>query len=298
MVLDGLQLVQPFTRNERTWLARDGGLPLVIKFPPEEAARNESIRDQFMMEMWGLTRLSHAAFASAHVPPRASALYYCMDYVEAPTLKEFLGKRQRLTVEQGLGLARFLLDAGQHLAGADLAHGDFKPENILVLETQADLAFKLIDFGNISGLFSTHTRAGTPSYLAPERFGGAPLCEATELFSIGVTLYESLTGVLPYGEIEPFQTPRFHRARAPSEANPNVPPWLDSLVLQCIAIEPGDRQQNFSEIQFALNHPDSVKPFFRRDAPLLERNPLAFYKTGFFLLLVLVLCLAARLLGS
>ena len=141
------------------------------------------------------------------------------------------------------------------------------------------------------------SRAGTPSYLAPERFGGAPLTEGTEVFALGVVLHEALTGAFPYGEIEPFQTPAFRAAKRPSQLNPNVPPWLDAVVLRAVAPRPEERYQAFSEMKFDLENPTKVQPWFPRDASLLERSPLRFYKVGFFLLLATNLYLLFRLLA-
>jgi serine/threonine protein kinase len=109
-----------------------------------------------------------------------------------------------------------------------------------VLPAQGDARFKLIDFGSISEVFSVNSRAGTPSYLAPERFHGSPLSERTELVAIGVILHESLTRQVPYGEFEPFQTPASGRHGSP-QFNPNIPPWLDAIILRAIAADPEAR---------------------------------------------------------
>ena len=82
-----------------------------------------------------------------------------------------------------MALAKFLLSASQFLLGFDLVHGDLKPENILVLKRGDTLDFKLIDFGSISEIFSVTSRAGTLSYLAPERFHAAPISERTEIYA-------------------------------------------------------------------------------------------------------------------
>jgi serine/threonine protein kinase len=200
-------------------------------------------------------------------------------------------------VDSAIGLGLFLGQASQILLRLDLAHGDIKPENILCVGDYAKVMFKLVDMGSAAEIFSTSSRAGTASYLAPERFQGAPNSERTELFAIGVTLYQSLTKLLPYGEIERFQTPSFHTAKRLSKLNPNVPPWLETVISRAMAINPESRYQHYSELLFDLEHPTKVMPFFENNAPLLERNPLAFYKAGFFILLGLVLALALLLLA-
>ena len=293
---DGCTLVRPFNQNERTWLATRGAEKLVLKFAPREARHSEAHRNQFVQEIWSLTRLQADYFIRAFVPENNRTLCYGMEYLEAPTLKDFL-RAGPLAVADAVALTKFLLNACQFLLRFDLAHGDLKPENILVLREHGALRFKLIDFGSVGEVFTVTSRAGTPSYLAPERFGGAPLTEGTEVFALGVVLHEALTGAFPYGEIEPFQTPAFRAAKRPSQLNPNVPPWLDAVVLRAVAPRPEERYQAFSEMKFDLENPTKVQPWFPRDASLLERSPLRFYKVGFFLLLATNLYLLFRLLA-
>ncbi len=295
-VLEGCTLVRPFNQNERTWIARQGDAEIVIKFAPLQARDSESVLNQFHKEIWTLTRLWSEHFIHAYVPPNARTLCYVMEYVEAPTLKETL-RAGSLPLDEAVRFACFLLDAAQFLLRLDLVHGDIKPENILVLREGDQVQFKLIDFGNISEVFSVTSRAGTPSYLAPERFHAAPCSERTELFAIGVTVFEALTRAFPYGEIEPFQTPQFGPPKMPAKLNPNIPPWLESVLLRAVAPQIENRYQSYSEMKFDLENPAKVKPFFRKDAPLLERNPVLFYKAGFFLLLAANLFLLYKLLA-
>ena len=105
------------------------------------------------------------------------------------------------------------------------------------------------------------SRGRTASYLAPERFHNAPISERTEIFSIGITLYEALTGQLPFGAIERFQTPVFRDAKPPSTLNPLVPPWLDAVILRACAIEADERYSHFSEVLFDLSNPRAVRPW-------------------------------------
>src|SRR5215210_3268970 len=220
-----------------------------------------------------------------------------MEFIEAPGLGVLLRSR-RLAGDGAIAPGKFLPMASQFMLRFDLVHGDIKPENILVLSGYDSIHFKLVDFGSATELFSITSRAGTASYLAPERFHEAPISERTEVYSIGVTLFEVLTQALPYGEIERFQTPHFHTPKRPGALNPNLPPWLESVLLRAVAVEPERSYQNFSEMLFDLEHPEKVEPFHRKDAPLLERDPLRFYKTSFFALLALTLYLLAKLIGS
>jgi len=256
----------------------------------------EELGNLFTRETWNATRLQDARFfPRAFVPDGATNRFYAMEFIEAPSLKTLLRSR-RLAVDEALALGSFLLAACQYLLQFDLVHGDLKPENILVLSGYDSLVFKLVDFGSVAEIFSTTSRAGTASYLAPERFEGAPISERTEVFAIGVTLYEALTQAFPFGEIERFQTPRFQAATRPRALNPNLPSWFEAVLLRSLSTRPELRYQNYSEMLFELEHSDRVQPFHSEAQPLLERDPLRFYKTGFFVLLTLVILLLLLLL--
>ena len=97
----------------------------------------------------------------------------------------------------------------QFLIRLDLVHGDIKPENIIVTERKGKLVFKMVDFGSITEAYSNVTRAGTPSYLAPERFRQAPVNEQTEVYAIGVTLYEASDTKVPFWRDRAFSNTKF-----------------------------------------------------------------------------------------
>ena len=207
--IDEYRLERSLQEDGRVWqaIATDGSRH-VLKFPPPEAAHDEARRDAFVREMWNATRVHSPDFVRVSPPKTGAWGYYAMDFVEAPTLREIL-KTDTLPIEEAIVLGRTLLRAGQFLLTRNLAHGDLKPDNLLVDRSTDRARFLLLDLGSAAEVFSVTSRAGTPSYLAPERFRGDPLSERTELFAMGVTLYESLTRTYPYGEVERFQTPRF-----------------------------------------------------------------------------------------
>ena len=288
-VIDGFTLRRSFRASDRIWLAARQGNSFVLKFAPREAAQNESARTVFLREIWHATQIQAEFFPAAFAPENATACYYALEYIHAPTLKQFISEHGPLTPPQAVALAQFILRAEQFLLRHDFVHGDLKPENILVLRENSDVRFKLIDLGSVSEVFSLQGRAGTPSYLAPERFTGAAMTERTEIFSLGVTLYEALTGKLPYGEVEPFQTPVFKNARPLTALNPHAPLWLEAIAARAIASVPEQRYENYSEMLFELENPAKVRPFHRAGTPLIERNPLLFFKIGFFLMLAVAL---------
>ncbi len=285
-VIDGYTLIEPMMEHARIWKVSKGSRYYVMKFPM--SPDDPQALDEFVREAWYAKQVTHKAFGHAWVPDERSMRYYLMELVEGINLKEYLKKRP-LSVDNAVTLGKFLHRAEAHLLHLGLVHGDIKPENVIVIkkEGEAGVDYKMVDFGSIVEIFSVNSRAGTPSYLAPERFSGNVINESTEIFSIGVTLYWALTGKFPYGEIEPFQTPLFRPAKRPSTFNANIPLWLDSVIMRSIAPDPKERYVHYSELFYELKFPERVKPFFPKNVPLIERSPLLFYKTGFILMLLL-----------
>jgi len=297
-LVDGYQLLRTMGGNDRVWLAERDGQRFVLKFVPQEAETDDSgaIAARFVREAWNATRFDCEFIVRARRPESGSPHYYIMDYVEAPSLR-FVLKSHRLRVDEAISLGRFLCHAGQWLLRHEMVHGDIKPDNIVALPPGGPVDFKLLDLGLAAPIFTESGVSGTPSYLAPERFTGATLTERTEIYSIGATLYEMLTGRPPHGQIERFQTPTFKPVRKPSLANPNVPPWLDLVILKCLAPRPASRFHAYSELLYALDHPESIQTGTYYE-PLLTRNPLRFYQIGFWLLLLTTLLLLLKLFAT
>lgn len=296
-VIDGYKLEKPLIQNERTWLASKKTKKYVVKFAPLEAKDNKELLDLFVKEAWNAKRLKANFFPKAVIPKTRTCRYYVMQLFHGEDLDNYLKTHTHITIDDAVELASILLKMSQFLLKYDLVHGDIKPDNIMIAKVdEENREYKIIDFGSITEIFSTDTRAGTPSFLAPERFLGETISESTEIFSIGVTLYLSLTGKYPYGEIEPFQNPIFKEATKPSSFNSNIPDWLDSVIMRSIALDKEQRYSHYSEMDYELTHPKKVKPYFIKSAPLIERSPLLFYKRAFNIMIVVNFILIYMLL--
>ena len=284
--IDGYTLTKSLIQNDRTWLCTKKTKEYVIKFAPKEAIDDEIILDLFVKEAWNAKRLKASFFPKAVIPKNRTARYYVMQVFDGEDLSSYLTHKQ-ITIDDTVELAKTLLKMSQFLVRYDLVHGDIKPNNIMISKDEDEnLKFKIIDFGSITEIFSTDTRAGTPSYLSPERFLNEAISETTEIYSIGVTLYFSLTGKYPYGEIEPFQNPIFKEAKKPSTYNKNIPDWLDSLILRSIAIDKEKRYKHYSEMMYELKSPENVKAYFSKNSTLIQRSPSQFYRAAFTILFI------------
>jgi serine/threonine protein phosphatase PrpC len=285
-IIDGYELTLSLIQNDRTWVCKKNNQEYVIKFAPYEAVENQEILDLYVKEAWNAKRLKAGFFPKSFIPKHRTARYYLMTKLDGVNLKQYLKKR-KLSVDESINLTRTLISMEEYLLQFNLVHGDIKPENIIVIQRDGKKIFKIIDFGSITEIFSIANRAGTPSYLAPERFIGGTINEKTEIFSIGVTVFQSLTGAYPYGEIEPFQNPTFKAPKKPHKLNSTIPSWLESLILRAISTDQELRYANYSYMKFELENPQKVKPYFDKKTPLLNRDPLKFYKFGFYTLLLI-----------
>jgi len=281
-IIDGYKLIKPLIQNNRTWLVEKKGINYVMKFPVVEAIEDKKILDLFIQEAWNAKRLKAGFFPKAVIPKNRTKRYYIMEYIEGESLDKRISKKP-LPIEQTINLAKFLLSVSNYLLKFDLVHGDIKPQNIIITKRRGKEVYKIVDFGSIVEIFSIANKAGTPSFLSPERFLGEPISQTSEIFAIGVTLYLSLTKTYPYGEIEPFQNPTFKKPKRIKEFNKNVPDWLESVILRAIERDKNQRYQHYSEMIYDLNNPLKVKPYFDKNTPLIEREPIKFYKIAFFI---------------
>ena len=206
-------------------------------------------------------------------------LYYVMSYHEGATLQQKLEHGQHFTIADitqiGIRLAKGL----SALHRLDIIHRDIKPDN---LHSGADGKLRILDLGvaHNSGMMERASgSAGTPSFMAPELFSGEPATIQSDLYSSGVSLYYLLTRHYPYGEIEPFQHPKFGEPIPPTRYRPDIPQWLENILLKAVARDKKNRFENSDEFLVALEHGE-LKPILAPyRTPLVGRNPLLLWQS-------------------
>lgn len=232
-----------------------------------------------------------------HATPAARHFYARFDWHGGQTLEQLLAAGP-LAVDAAVALARSAGQALSLLHAARCVHRDLKPAN---LHLSQDGQWRLLDLGvalspraprALAGL-----HAGTPSYINPEQWDepARPPDAGSDLYALGVTLYQALTGRLPFGELEPWQDARKRRAPvAVSRLNPQVPIWLDRLVMRAIARESKERFETADEWLLELERGAAREPaVLPRSRTLGQRDPLLLWQIGlgvsllFNLLLVL-----------
>jgi serine/threonine protein phosphatase PrpC len=260
-------------------------------------AREHDAQERAMLahEAWLAKRMqtSRAADYLVHVydqPPSgaANSFYVLYDWHSGDTLQQLLDNRKTLSLQQSLAAATHALKALGRLHRQGVVHRDIKPAN---LHFGADGVLRVLDLGvAISGSEPESTRllhAGTPSYINPEQFGysvhgdtDAQSANAqSDLFALGVTLYQLLTGKLPYGDVLPYQTGRYFRdPTPPSRHNPEVPIWLDHIVLKAVARDHKLRFETAEEFLLAIERGASRPLSALPATPLMQRDPTAVWK--------------------
>ncbi len=242
--LDGLTVTGLLQRSRHSLLygvITADGQPAVLKTLPVRQAEDPHCRQALWLEEWMLQRLQGNGCPEVVDLPLRSALYFVQRRIPGESLAQRVAA-QRLSLPQAIRIAVKLASLLTLLEQQRLLHRDIKPDN-LMLDPEGELT--LIDFGlaTIPGLAwePAGSLPGTPSFLAPELYQGAPHGAQTELYAAGVTLYFILTGHYPYGEIEPFQHPDFGQPTPPSRWRPDTPAWFEASLLRAVAREPAER---------------------------------------------------------
>jgi len=288
-VIDGYTVEEAIHASAATLLYRvhenaEAGKPartLVLKTLHPDRQNDAQERSAFAHEEWLARRVVGRFFPQVISPAQKNHLYYLTTWHEGSTLQQQLDVGKHFTVPDVLTQGAKLVRAVAALHRRSIIHRDIKPANVHI---GSDGELRILDLGVAqSGLEEEDEirapRAGTPSYLAPEQFSDAPASRETDLYAVGVTLYQLLTRHFPYGEIEPFQTPRFGAPVAPSRYRPDVPMWLENVLLKAVAREPKDRFETAEEFLLALER-GAARPIDRLPSkPLVERNPVSVWKT-------------------
>lgn len=295
--IDGLHVLEMLhdSRVTRLYKVKHGDEMLVLKTLRPEVSDAEAVA-ALVHEEWLARRAVAPCFPQVISNPERAHLYYLMTWHEGESLKARLNRGHRFSVEEIAEIGIRVLKGLALLHRLGIIHRDIKPDN-LQLGPQGQVT--LLDLGVAASdgqQFREINNPGTPSYMAPELFAGEVASESADLYACGVTLYQLLTRKYPYGEIEPFQTPRFSAPTPPTRHRPDTPEWLETILLKACAREPKERFETAEEFILALErgaHRPLASP---RRKPLLARRPqLAlkiFFVTSLLLNVVLIFLLS------
>ena len=306
MVFDGYRIVRQIHASSRShaYLAVDieSNEVVVIKIPSIDLRSDPANLKPFMMEQWIARRINSAHVLRPHHQARKrNFLYVVTEFVDSQTLSQWMIDNPRPDLETVRGIVEQIARGLRAFHRMEMLHQDLRPENIMLDKTGT---VKIIDFGatKVAGVAEDERPAdrnriqGTVQYTAPEYFLGEGGTSQSDLFSLGVITYQMLTGRLPYGSRLATARTRTQQRNAPySSALDNdreIPAWIDGTLRKAVHPDPRKRYAELSEFVFDLRHPN--ENFLRSSsAPLIERNPLLFWKGLSFVLACAVLLLAA-----
>jgi serine/threonine protein phosphatase PrpC len=254
---------------------------LVLKTLHPDCADDVQERGAFAQEEWLAKRVVARFFPQVIVPDKKTALYYLTTWHAGHTLQQRLDAGEHFTVPDALSHGTKLVRAIGALHRRSIIHRDIKPANIHLGD---DGELRVLDLSVAQSGFDAEQdqsalQAGTPSFLAPEQFDNALPSRRTDVYASGVTLYLMLTRHYPYGAIEPFQRPRFGTPVPPSRYRPDLPLWLENVLLKAVARDPADRFETAEEFLLALER-GATRPLPASvPKPLAKRNPVLLWRS-------------------
>ena len=244
---------------------------VTIKVLREQFVTDEDFIRRFRREAQSAASLSHPNIVSIYdVGKDGDTEYIVMEYVEGRNLKELIREYAPLSTDQAINLARQITGAIQNAHEHHIIHRDIKPHNILVT---AEGHAKVTDFGiarAVSSATVTHTGdiVGSVHYLSPEQAKGIQSNEQSDIYSLGIVLYELLTGKVPYDGETPITIALKHLQQQPvlpSKLNPRIDKEFEAVIMRAIAKSPEQRYLAAKDLLEDLNHIQAGRPITRQE---------------------------------
>jgi serine/threonine-protein kinase len=233
--------------------------PVALKVLREGFASDPSFLARFQREARAAANLDHPNVVTVYdVGQEGNRHYIVMEYVDGQDLKTLIRQKGRLSVGEALDIAIQVCAGVGHAHRAGIIHCDVKPQNVLLTQ---DGRVKVTDFGiarafSESGVTESETVWGSPLYFSPEQAAGEPPSPASDVYSIGVVLYEMLAGVPPFQAEKPTALALMHMREEPpplAVRNPQVPAQLERIVRQVLVKDPSARYQTADQLAHALD---------------------------------------------
>ena len=298
MTMDGYEILEEIHASTTSQLYKvrdiENDEMFMMKTPSVNFSDDPAYIERFYMEEWAGKRMQSDAILKIFEQTRQrNFLYFIMEYVEGITLKQWMKENPLPDIELAVEITSKIIKGLRVFHRLEMLHRDLKPENIMITKHGV---VKIIDFGSvkIAGIQEISTPVeriellGTKSYTAPEYLLGMEGNNKSDIYSLGVIVYEMLTGHLPYADKLTrnlnWRTLNKIKYTSPITYNPMIPLWLDGAIRKAVRTDPRTRYESFSEFFYDLTHPNSK--FMKNSAPLIDKSPLLFWKLLTGLLLI------------
>jgi serine/threonine protein kinase/serine/threonine protein phosphatase PrpC len=306
-MFDGYQVIRELHASSRShvYLAIDSdtNTQVVIKTPSIDMRDDPAYLERFLMEEWIARRINSAhVLKPCQLTRQRNYLYIATEFIDGQTLSQWMRDNPKPDLETVRGIVEQIARGLLAFHRKEMLHQDLRPENIMI---DSNGTVKIIDFGStrVAGIMEIATPIartdllGTAQYTAPEYFLGESGTTYSDMFSLGVITYQMLTGNLPYGaQVAKTRTKAAQnklKYQSVLDDEREIPAWIDDVIRKAVHPNPYKRYEELSEFLYDLRHPN--KAFLNKTRPpLMERNPVLFWKSVSFILAVIVAILLGR----
>jgi serine/threonine protein kinase len=236
---------------------RETGETVALKLIKPEIASDQAMTERFKNELLFARKITHKNVCRVYEFNRIGGIAYTsMEFVEGESLRSVLSRFGGLPVRKGIDLALQICSGLKEAHAQGIIHRDLKPENVMI-DTQGNV--KIMDFGIArsmdAGTRLTGAMIGTPAYMAPEQVSGKPVDYRTDIYALGLVLYEMFTGSETFRADTAVAVALKQMQEAPApphDIDPNIPVYIERAILKCLEKDPAKRFQSVAELEEAL----------------------------------------------